>query len=263
MFSRRILYNFTVTYFPFIVVLLFRLRGLFLKSSEDRFFLERDGSRFYFFNLYRSRLYFFGLENRFSNLLSSYYVDKCNLETGDIVIDCGANIGEFALALCNRYDLKVYCFEPSITPFKCLEKNVASIPSIVAINAGLGTSDTHMILYDKPASADSSFIDPGGASEILTKVVSGQSFFSEYNIGNIKLLKVEAEGYEPEVLEGFKNVLPCIDYISVEMSNERGLSNDFTICDCVNYLLGNGFKMVEFSPSRFVGLFVNANRLAD
>ena len=252
-----------VTYLPFTVFLLFRLKNISLKRYKNLFFLEQDGSKFYFFNLYRSRLYFYGLEKRFSNLVSSYYANECNLKNGDIVVDCGANIGEFALALCKRYDVRVFCFEPSITPFKCLEKNISHNSNIVAINAGLGSCNSQMVLFDKPDSADSSFINPGNASEILTKVLSGESFFHDYNITSIKLLKVEAEGFEPEVLEGFENVLPFVDYISVEMSNERGISNDFTICSCVNYLISQNFRMVEFSTTRYVGLFINDSRFSN
>ena len=44
----------------------------------------------------------------------------------------------------------------------------------------------------------------------------------EKNIKRIKFFKIEAEGAEPEVLEGSKNSLKIIDYIGVDGSHERG-----------------------------------------
>ena len=44
-----------------------------------------------------------------------------------------------------------------------------------------------------------------------------------FNFKKIKLLKVEAEGAEPEVLLGTAKILKRIEFISVDCGPERGL----------------------------------------
>ena len=62
----------------------------------------------------------------------------------------------------------------------------------------------------------------------------------------MKLLKIEAEGAEPEILMGIKNNLSKINYIAIDVSAERGENNSFTITECVNFLSKNNFKFLNF-----------------
>ena len=62
----------------------------------------------------------------------------------------------------------------------------------------------------------------------------------------IKLLKLEAEGYEPEILQGCQNNLENIEYISADLGPERGLSNQCTIVEVTNFLICKDFKTIDF-----------------
>lgn len=104
--------------------------------------------------------------------------------------------------------------------------------------------------------ADGSFIQPINHSEVIqipTKRLD--SFINE----PIKLLKIEAEGGEPEVIYGCEQLLRRISFISVDLGRERGINQEHTIVEVTNFLLKHDFALLKFiAPSgRFTALFKN------
>jgi hypothetical protein len=77
------------------------------------------------------------------------------------------------------------------------------------------------------------------------------------NSKNIKLIKIEAEGAELEVLEGLKSNISKIGYITIDCGFERGFEKKSTLAPCANYLLNNGYELISFSNKRIVCLFRN------
>ena len=71
------------------------------------------------------------------------------------------------------------------------------------------------------------------------------------------MLKIDAEGLEPEVLEGTQNILDNIEYITVDFSPERGTEQNLTIVDTNSFLYSNKFELVKFSDFRMIGLYKN------
>lgn len=74
---------------------------------------------------------------------------------------------------------------------------------------------------------------------------------------NLKLLKLEAEGAEPEILSGMTNCLKNFEYISVDLGFERGISQESILPEVTNFLLSNGFIVKNISSSRLALLFKN------
>ena len=62
-------------------------------------------------------------------------------------------------------------------------------------------------------------------------------YIAKNNIKEIKLLKIEAEGNEPEVLQGSKKFLKLIKFIAIDGGPERGLKKETTIEFAKDYLL--------------------------
>ena len=73
----------------------------------------------------------------------------------------------------------------------------------------------------------------------------------------IKVFKVEAEGYEPEVLEGAIETLKLVEYVTVDFGAERGINKKNTVVEVNEILLDNNFKLTKFSNFRTVGLYKN------
>ena len=73
----------------------------------------------------------------------------------------------------------------------------------------------------------------------------------------IKFLKIDAEGFEPEVLQPSKQLFNQIEFISVDYGKERGVLQESTLVNVLNYLYQNNFEIIYQSEIRPVGLFKN------
>lgn len=236
----------------------FNLRCLIFRknmkvSSKGNFYELAYGSR----NLTEKRYfvspkslswgYWNGVETRAQSLARAYFLDQIEFNDGDLILDCGAHIGDFFLSLKSlAVDFSYIAFEPSSPEFECLAKNIPS-PHVVH-NFGLWNSDGLLQFYQSTNAADSSFIEPK-SFESITKIQVKQLDKVEFR--KIKLLKLEAEGGELEVLHGAKGILKNIAYIAADLGFERGPNEENTIPTVVNFLLANKFELIKaIAPSR-------------
>lgn len=194
-----------------------------------------------------------GVDYQFSKILDDYCVGDNEIKNGDTVVDCGANVGEFYLAL-NQIGLKVkyFAFEPDVEPYSCLEKNIKS-DNCLLYNFGLSDKNEEKTFYIGSESGDSSLENFGTENQITinTKRLDSLEF------KKIDFLKIDAEGHELEVLKGSVEHLKFIKYISVDYGMEKGLSQDSTIVEVTNFLYENNFLLCKANLNRNVGLFKN------
>lgn len=196
------------------------------------------------------RCYRDGLKERAARIGQIYFLDKIPLRDNDRVIDCGANNGDIKLWFeFNSIAVKYNGIEPSPHEFLALQKNVGDGN---AKNFGLWNADGEMKFYLSSDNGDSSLIEPERYDDVITvKTKRLEDVIDQ----PIRWLKLEAEGAEPEILQGAGSGLQLIDYISVDMGYERGKACESTAVDCINLLLTNGFELIEMSHDRIVGLF--------
>ena len=71
------------------------------------------------------------------------------------------------------------------------------------------------------------------------------------------ILKLEAEGAEPEVLLGAQGTLAMIDWVSVDCGPEKGFAKDDTFLACHDILLAHGFRLVDVGFRRVTALYHN------
>ncbi len=201
-----------------------------------------------------------GFESRFKYLREVYFLDKVDLSPSDLIIDCGANMGDFSNALrdiCS--EIEYIGIEPNPNDFAALKHNN---PSDSVLNIGLWNEDGKIDFYVNDKSASSSFIEPPEFREILQiECRRGDSLFSGLPI---KLFKLEAEGAEPEVLEGIEGILANIKYISADVGPERGKLELATYKQCAEFLLARNFiVLAENTSGRNIVLFVNTKWLSE
>jgi len=188
-----------------------------------------------------------------NHFMETYCLDKLSFKDGDLILDCGANVGELFFGLSQKFENFRYIgFEPDPITFKCLEKNLTKSNNEY-YNIALGEKDGQADLFLDSEGGDSSLIYFGEAKKIKVETRALDSF----NFGKIKLFKLEAEGYEFEVLKGSKNSLGNIEFISVDYGPERGIHKETSTANVTNYLYENGFSIIEGSKYRHIGLFVN------
>ena len=89
------------------------------------------------------------------------------------------------------------------------------------------------------------------------KTILLDDFVSQNHIASIKLLKLEAEGAEPEILMGAKQSLSRIQYIAADLGFERGVRQTSTLPEVANFLISNNFEIVDIAQGRIACLFKN------
>ncbi len=238
--------------------LLFNLFS-FLKKSPNKIYFKEN----YYYNtevnwrFYHKKqgwyAYGKGFKKRKNELLSTYLIKNLEFKDDDIVIDIGANNGDFYL--CFDKKIKYYAYEPSPVVFSNLEYNIKNQN---LYNLGVSNSEGNGIdFYLSDEFGDSSILPINNYTKKIT--IETTTLDKEINKiqEKIKLIKVEAEGFEPEILQGLKKYLNYVEYITIDCGFERGIKQESTIAECSNYLIKNNFKMINFAAPRIVALFKN------
>ena len=245
-------------------ILLFNFQSfLFKKRMKIRFlhdenvFLVEEGSlsRRFVSERVATICYWKGLTHRGHFLAKSIFLDSVPISSNDIVVDCGANVGDLEIYFREKnINCKYLAFEPSPREYYCLKKNIEYGETF---NLGLWEESKNLEFFISEQNSDSSFIEP---PKFTSKInVPARRLDEIVEIG-IKFLKVEAEGGEPEVLYGCQKILHLIEWIAVDVGFERGVSQENTLSEVSNFLITNGFSLEKFiSPTgRWVALFKNS-----
>tara|TARA_B100000161_G_scaffold189712_1_gene137343 strand:- start:753 stop:1625 length:873 start_codon:yes stop_codon:yes gene_type:complete len=191
-----------------------------------------------------------------NNIYEAYCLNHIDISNQDLIVDCGANVGELNLALSYKnIDVNYKAFEPDEMTFKCLVLNNNENPENEFFNLGLSNLNGSTTFYLDNEGGNSSLVNFGSnqTTEIETKTLDSFKF------ENIKVLKIDAEGFEPEVLEGSVNTLKGTEFVSIDFGAERGLEQNKTIIEVNDLLYENNFRLVKFSDFRFIGLYKNIN----
>ena len=190
----------------------------------------------------------------FERLLDSYNLGLVKFEDNDLVIDCGANVGELNLALKSKnIYVNYYGFEPDVLAYECCKLNNEESKENIK-NIGLSDKSGESKFYEDSFGGNSSLISFGENEETSITVEKLDNLKIDQNI---KLLKIDAEGYEPEVLKGSKETLKNIEFISVDFGPERGVNQEDTIIEVNDYLIENNFSLIKFEVNRITGLYKN------
>jgi len=196
--------------------------------------------------------YEFGVKKRAQSLAECYFLNQIEFDDGDIFLDCGANVGDLKIWFeMQKININYVGFEPSPTEFNCLKENVH--PSTVH-NIGLWNTDGELEFFVSSQGADSSLIEPLSFDDKIKVPVKR---LESYVSSKIKLLKLEAEGAEPEILEGLGDKLNLVEYISADLGYERGIQCESTLVPVTNYLLEREFELVDASHGRICALYKN------
>jgi FkbM family methyltransferase len=206
----------------------------------------------------RARRYSNGVGQFLDSLHGSYLLDRVPLRPSDWVLDCGANVGEVSLALLRREpSLNIVAVEPEALEADCADLNLyQGRPRTV--RGVLWHEETTLKFYSAAATADSSTIEPpkyDAVREVPATTVD--ALLTRMQCQRLRLLKLEAEGAEPEILQGAMGSLERIDYIAADLGPERGVRQEETATPVINLLLARGFEIVSMRFDRVVVLFRN------
>jgi len=205
---------------------------------------------------YKKRFEFYmqNISHRFEHLSYEYMFSLIDFNDEDKIIDCGANIGEIYMTLKYLYsdlNFQYFGFEPNKKDFEILQRNTNNL---ITRPLALYSEITKKEFFLKGNTADSSFESSMYSKKDIVDCVTVDSIFT--NNKNIKLFKLEAEGFEYEVIKGAKRNLKYIEYISADLSFELNNNTKSSFVEVNNYLLKNNFSLVDENP-RLVYLYKN------
>lgn len=213
-----------------------------INEDGDAFLVSVDGQNISVPSPLRWKLYKYGWEKRLDRLEKEYGIGRhVKLKPNAVVLDIGSNAGEFAF-VCARYGAAVHCFEPDPTVFSCLKRNVSSLKNVSVHDIALWKEDGLISFGLAPERADSSVFHQG-AKKIQKPAVSIETFCRQNNIEKIDFIKCDAEGAEPEILEGIGSMFPYIDALALDTGAERNGMRTHEACAAL--LKANNFTVIE------------------
>ena len=176
--------------------------------------------------------------NCICNEIDDYNFDSIDFKDGDVVIDIGGNIGMISIYLAKKYPfLKIYAFEPVKQNYenflKNIELNNINKDIIKVFNLAI-TKDRRDVILTSPFynSGASNIYDNYSNGIVLNNDISIKSItfddiFSNNNISKCKLLKIDCEGAEYEILysANVENLKNC-EYMRAEFHGKKSKQKD-------------------------------------
>lgn len=146
------------------------------------------------------------------NDFRQYFIRRDSIDIspipGDIVLDCGACIGDISLLFAALVGTKgeVHLFDPVPihTRFCRLQASLnPSLANILKINELAVTNRTHVNIGEKK---DSDKIEPGGLAVDSFSETSLDDYFQS-NLKRVDFIKMDIEGFEQSAIDGASNII--------------------------------------------------------
>lgn len=218
----------------------FKEKNLFVISSKKE--------EIYFTSGFRISRFLKGLKNSGDRSWNRYGISKLNSEKKLLtIIDIGANVGEFTQGSLNNDAEMIFAYEPDPLAFYCLQKNTFKNKNVIISDFAISDSNSIENFYIASQTADSSLIEPASFDEIIkVRNVTLDSQLDNYP-SVIDLLKIEAEGFEPEIIKGAVETLKRTKFVVVDVGPERyGEKTDIEVS---KLLRNQGFKVISISDN--------------
>lgn len=140
--------------------------------------------------------------------LGAYENGPVRVQPGDVVLDCGANVGDFAGYALRAGALRVVAIEPSREAVECLRRNFGSDPRVTVYPRGVWHEATTLRFWTYENSAlDSAVMDKRTESHASPKQVSIDvttidRIVDELQLPRVDFVKMDIEGAERQALKG-------------------------------------------------------------
>lgn len=180
----------------------------------------------------------------------------------DLVIDVGANSGQFGRALREaRYKNRIVSFEPLVSAHSLLERSSAGdsnwlVHAPIALGDAPGKSTINvsensvsssilpMLAAHSSAAPESTFcstqpVDIVRLDEVALPYIAGASR---------TFLKLDVQGYERNVLRGAANILPKIIGVQIEISLLPLYEGQAEYSELIDFMQDKGFQLWSIVP---------------
>ncbi len=186
-------------------------------------------------------------------------VDFLRSRQVDVVLDVGANVGQFAGELrAMGYGGTIVSFEPLRSAFEALEAAAAKDPAWTVRNLALGAEAGVATLNVTDHSALSSIKLQTPRAERFSaraKIVGTQSvevvklddIWPEFT-GRRVFLKIDTQGFEQQVLAGAAGALKEIVGVQLEIPIEHLYAGVWSLVEAIGFMEESGFAISQVRP---------------
>lgn len=170
-----------------------------------------------------------------------------NLKEGDVFFDVGAHCGLYTIIASKRVGAKgmVVSIEPNPENISYLIKNIKmnDLGNVIIIPKALGQKEGKIkLFYRSGATALTSYEMQNRFICFEAEQVTLDAIIKELKINHIKMVKIDTEGYDEQVLRGGQRALQKTKYVIVELNTS----------DLRRILLNMGFNLYTSQPSRYI-----------
>lgn len=188
--------------------------------------------------------------------ISDFIANQVLFEPGDIALDIGANIGWYSI-LFNKLmpaGSKIIAFEPDPLNYELLTQNIAlnHAENVQACQFALSNKKEtkKLYLYSNKNLGRHSLLDINDDShfvEVETRVLDDELQNMGINFEDIKIAKIDIEGYEYFALQGAGKVLQNVACVVSEFVPAHMKKGGVKASNLIELMKQNGFKpnMIE------------------
>lgn len=214
--------------------------------------IEFRGNKFLF---YESNTLEILLKELFND---NYHIFDRNMEfaQGDIILDVGANEGIFSILMAKTFpQVRVISLEPVPRTFFQMVRNIGlnMLSNIEPHQFGVGAkSGTRIFNVDKTFSGGSSGVDTYARErheQVKVEIKTLDEVFDICNIDRVKLLKIDIEGMEHEVLYS-TSVLQKVDCLVGEFHINTRLASQGYDIEALAAYVSSKTKLMFFERCR-------------
>lgn len=169
------------------------------------------------------------------------------------LFDVGANRGNWTrMARRAHPRAAIHCFEILPATFEQLRAAIGGLEGVVLNPFGLSDREGEVEVFATADTAISSLYDFGypGAARLKGRVRRGADYAAEQGIARIDLLKIDTEGAEARVLEGFRPMLEAGRIRLVQFEYNRGaIESHFLLRDFHRFFAPLGYRLGKLTGS--------------
>lgn len=196
---------------------------------------------------------------RISRLVRDYHLDTFKIVPGSVFIDCGANIGELGL-WARENGLRYIAFKPEPLEARCYDLNNFN-GKTETHRLALSNKNTTVTFFSKSEPADSSILEIEDETHwTMVPTTTLDDALDLSGLSGTIILKIDAGGAEPWVLEGSAKSLSMIDWVAIDCGFERGKERTHTFVETNLMLHDHGFRRCQTNLKRVTTLYRNKHR---
>lgn len=180
------------------------------------------------------------------------------LQPGDTALDIGANLGLVSFRMLEKVGAagRVIAFEPQSRMVSYIEKSISHnrVDNLHVHNIGLADrSGTLRLSVPDDNAGAASFVSNKGSNVEEVPVTTLDEFTRTHGLEDVRLLKVDVEGFESQVFSGGKDFLSRVkpDVIVFEENRNTG-----DIPDSISILQSSGYEIFSL-PKAWFSVFLH------